>query len=46
MENILEVLGLSKSYADFLLSNICFSLPEGYITGFIGVNGAGFCKHI
>lgn len=41
MENILEVSGLNKAYADFSLSNISFSLPEGCITGFIGVNGAG-----
>lgn len=46
MENILEVSGLSKSYAGFSLSNISFSLPEGCITGIIVVNGAGFRKHI
>jgi len=41
MNNILEVTGLNKSYRDFSLSNITFSLPEDCITGFIGVNGAG-----
>ena len=41
MNNILEVIGLNKSYGDFSLSNITFSLPEDCITGFIGVNGAG-----
>ena len=41
MESILEVSGLNKAYADFSLSNVSFSLPEGCITGFIGVNGAG-----
>lgn len=41
MKNILEVTGLNKSYGDFSLSNVTFSLPEGCITGFIGVNGAG-----
>lgn len=41
MNNILEVSGLRKSYGDFSLNNLSFSLPEGCVTGFIGVNGAG-----
>jgi ABC-2 type transport system ATP-binding protein len=41
MKNILEVTGLNKSYGDFSLSNVTFTLPEDCITGFIGVNGAG-----
>ncbi len=39
--NILEVNGLCKSYRDFALKDITFSVPEGCITGFIGINGAG-----
>lgn len=41
MNNILEVSGLRKSYGDFSLNNLSFSLPEGCVTGFIGVKGAG-----
>lgn len=41
MNNILEVTGLKKSYKDFNLSDVSFSLQEDCITGFIGVNGAG-----
>ncbi len=41
MENILEVSGLNKSYRNFSLHDISISLPEGCITGFIGINGAG-----
>ena len=41
MDNILEVSGLRKSYRNFTLKDVAFSLPEGCITGFIGVNGAG-----
>lgn len=41
MDNILEVSGLRKSYRNFALKDVSFSLPEGCITGFIGVNGAG-----
>ncbi|WOO35871.1 ABC transporter ATP-binding protein [Anaerocolumna sp. AGMB13020] len=41
MESILEISGLHKSYGNFSLQDISFSLPEGCITGFIGINGAG-----
>lgn len=41
MENILEVKGLNKNYQNFSLQDVSFSLPEGCITGFIGINGAG-----
>ena len=41
MDMILKVNGLQKSYDDFFLQDITFSLPEGCITGLIGVNGAG-----
>ena len=41
MENYLEVKNLSKSYGDFLLDNISFTIPAGYIMGLIGANGAG-----
>lgn len=38
---ILEVKKLSKSYPNFKLDNINFTLPENCITGFIGTNGSG-----
>ena len=41
MDNILEVSGLKKSYDKFALKDVAFSLPDGCITGFIGINGAG-----
>lgn len=41
MANILEVKGLKKDYGNFSLKDVGFSLPEGCITGFIGINGAG-----
>lgn len=41
MTKILEVKGLSKTYNDFALSDVSFSLDKGYIMGFIGPNGAG-----
>lgn len=41
MDMVLEVTGLNKSYDNFSLKDVSFSLPVGCITGFIGINGAG-----
>ncbi|NLL17993.1 MAG: ABC transporter ATP-binding protein [Clostridia bacterium] len=41
MEPILEVKGLRKSFKDFTLQDISFSLPRGFIMGLIGPNGSG-----
>lgn len=38
---ILSVQNLCKSYANFSLKDVSFSLDSGYIMGFIGANGAG-----
>lgn len=39
--NLLEVTNISKQYTNFTLENISFSLPAGYIMGYVGQNGAG-----
>ena len=41
MNNAIEVKNLRKEYKDFSLNDISFSLPTGYIMGFVGQNGAG-----
>ncbi len=41
MNNMLQVKGLGKNYPTFTLSDITFTLPTGYVMGFIGQNGAG-----
>ncbi|EWM54254.1 ABC transporter ATP-binding protein [Ruminococcus flavefaciens] len=41
MENILEIKGLNKAYDGFALKDVTFSLPKGYIMGFVGENGSG-----
>jgi ABC-2 type transport system ATP-binding protein len=41
MSNALEVQNLNKTYGDFTLDSVSFSLPAGYIMGFVGQNGAG-----
>lgn len=38
---LLEVCNLSKHYKTFSLENINFTLPKGYIMGYVGQNGAG-----
>lgn len=37
----LVVKNLTKRYKNFILDDISFSIPKGYIMGFIGENGAG-----
>lgn len=39
--NSILVQGLCKSFGDFILDNVSFSVPKGRIVGFIGENGAG-----
>jgi len=41
MSNAITVTNLTKKYKDFLLDGVSFSIPRGYICGFIGQNGAG-----
>ena len=41
MNDILRVKNLNKSYKNFSLTDVSFSLSESCITGFIGINGAG-----
>ncbi|MFZ2537375.1 MAG: ABC transporter ATP-binding protein [Oscillospiraceae bacterium] len=41
MENAICVKGITKTYKEFKLDNVSFSLPSGSIMGFIGENGAG-----
>ena len=39
--NALELRHVSKSYRDFTLKDVSFTLPQGCIMGLIGENGAG-----
>ncbi len=41
MENTLEIKNLNKKYDGFSLKDVSFSLPKGYIMGFVGQNGSG-----
>lgn len=41
MSNLIEINNLRKEYNDFILDDISFTLPRGYIMGLIGPNGAG-----
>ena len=41
MNNVIEISNLRKQYKNFLLNDISFSVPGGFVCGFIGENGAG-----
>lgn len=41
IDNVVVIDQLQKSYANFKLNEISFTIPKGYITGFIGPNGSG-----
>lgn len=41
MSDIFELSGVSKHFSGFSLEDVSFSLPHGFIMGFIGQNGAG-----
>ncbi len=41
MANALRVSGLTKTYKDFVLDHVSFTVPSGSIVGLIGENGAG-----
>ena len=41
MQNILEVRDLGRSYVNFRLEHISFSIAGGTIMGLVGENGAG-----
>lgn len=41
MNNALKIQNLRKEYDEFILDDISWDVPQGYITGLIGPNGAG-----
>ncbi len=41
MEHILEINKLRKEYPEFVLDDITWDVPKGYVMGLIGPNGAG-----
>ena len=41
MNDALTISGLTKTYKDFVLDGVSFSVPSGSIVGLIGENGAG-----
>ena len=41
MTNALTISGLTKTYQDFVLDHVSFTVPRGSVVGLIGENGAG-----
>lgn len=40
-ENIIELKNINKSFRQFAIKDLSFSVKKGFVTGFIGANGAG-----
>ncbi len=40
MEYAIEIKGIRKEYKGFTLQDVSFQVPQGYIMGLIGPNGA------
>ncbi|TQR20520.1 ABC transporter ATP-binding protein [Psychrobacillus vulpis] len=41
MENVIELKNVTKKFKDFSVKNIDLQVQQGFVTGFIGANGAG-----
>ncbi|MGG3800874.1 ABC transporter ATP-binding protein [Metabacillus fastidiosus] len=41
MENVVELKNATKKFKDFSVKNIDLQVKQGFVTGFIGANGAG-----
>ncbi|MGE7925405.1 ABC transporter ATP-binding protein [Viridibacillus arvi] len=41
MENVVELKSVSKNFEEFSVKNINLQVKQGFVTGFIGENGAG-----
>ncbi|MFV8829812.1 ABC transporter ATP-binding protein [Alkalihalobacterium sp. APHAB7] len=41
MENVVDLRNVTKNYKDFSVKNIDLQVKQGFVTGFIGANGAG-----
>lgn len=41
MEHVVELTNVTKKYKDFSVKNVNLQVKQGFVTGFIGANGAG-----
>ncbi|CAM5587114.1 hypothetical protein LSPH24S_06032 [Lysinibacillus sphaericus] len=41
MENVIELKNVTKHFKGFSVKNIDLQVKQGFVTGFIGANGAG-----
>ena len=41
MENVIELKNVTKKFKGFSVNNINLQVKRGFVTGFIGANGAG-----
>lgn len=43
--NAIEIHDLHKSFEEFSLNDVSFSVPQGTVMGFVGENGAEKCNY-
>lgn len=41
MENVIELRNIHNEFKDFKIENLSMEVKKGFVTGFIGANGAG-----
>lgn len=41
MENVVELKNVTKNFKGFSVNNMDLQVKQGFVTGFIGANGAG-----
>ncbi|RAS82087.1 ABC transporter ATP-binding protein [Priestia endophytica] len=41
MKNVIELKNINKTYKEFKIENLSLNVKRGFVTGFIGANGAG-----
>lgn len=41
MEHVIELKNVTKTFKDFSIKDIDLQVKQGFVTGFIGANGAG-----
>jgi ABC-2 type transport system ATP-binding protein len=41
VKNVIELKNINKTYKEFKIENLSLNVKRGFVTGFIGANGAG-----
>lgn len=41
MDTVIELSNVTKTFKDFKINNVSLQIKKGFVTGFVGANGAG-----